>query len=247
MTRCSSRRSNGTSPADVAAYRAAVFDMDGLLVDSEVLWHQAELEILVPLGAAIDADQTRSTKGMFVDEVVAHYHALAPWGAPDQDEVVAQILTRVGDLVEEKGRLLPGAARTLERCGVLGPVALASSTPYALIDRTLRHFGLTDAFAVVHSAQDEPMGKPHPGVFLTAARRLGVPPARCLAFEDSPAGVRAAISASMGCVAVPAADERDDPAFALATLVLASLDDLDVRWLDEQFAPDGGADATPRR
>jgi beta-phosphoglucomutase-like phosphatase (HAD superfamily) len=228
----------------VAVYRAAVFDMDGLLVDSEVLWHQAEVEILVPLGADIDADATRTTKGMFVAEVVAHYQRLAPWPTPDVDAVVRAILSRVGDLVEERGQLLPGAARALALCGELGPLALASSTPYELIDRVLRHFGLVDAFEVVHSAQDEPLGKPDPGVFLTAARRLGVAPQRCLAFEDSPAGVRAAVAATMGCVAVPTAAERTDPAFALATLVLDSLADLDAEWLAARF---GRAASTPAR
>jgi len=223
----------------VAAYRAAVFDMDGLLVDSEVLWHQAELEILVPLGAPIDADATRGTKGMFVREVVEHYQRLAGWSAPSVDDVVVQVLARVGDLVEEQGRLLPGATRALELCGALGPLALASSTPRALIDRTLRHFSLQDRFVVVHSAEDEPSGKPHPGVFLTAAWRLGVPPEDCLAFEDSPAGVHAAVAATMGCVAVPAADERSDPAFGLATIVLETLEDLDAAWLAERFRADG--------
>lgn len=219
--------------------------MDGLLVDSEILWHQAELEILVPLGAAIDAHATRATKGMFVDEVVAHYHRLAPWRAPDVDAVVSQILGRVGDLVEERGHLLPGAARALALCGALGPLALASSTPYELIHRTLARFGLESAFDVIHSAQDEPLGKPHPGVFLTAARRLGVTPERCLAFEDSAAGVRAAVAATMGCVAVPARAERADPAFGLASLVLDSLEDLDGDWLTSRFEPRGAPITRP--
>ena len=223
----------------MAAYRASVFDMDGLLVDSEVLWHQAELEILVPLGATIDADATRSTKGMFVHEVVEHHHGLSGWTTPEVGVVAELLLDRVGELVEERGELLPGAERALALCGALGPLALASSTPYELIDRTLAHFGLGAAFDVVHSAEDEPLGKPDPGVFLTAARRLGVPPGRCLAFEDSPAGVRAAVAATMGCVAVPAREERADPTFALASLVLESLEDLDAAWLTARFDVSG--------
>lgn len=221
-------------------YRAAVFDLDGLLVDSEVLWHRAELEILVPLGASIDADGARSTKGMFVGEVVDHYHELVGWTAPPRSDVVMALLDRVGDLVEAEGRLMPGATRALELCARLGPCTLASSTPTALIRRVLAHFGLDGAFAVVHSAEDEVTGKPDPAVYLTTARLLGVPPASCLAFEDSPAGVRSALAARMGCVAVPAREDRANRAFLAATLVLDSLADLDERWLAEAFASRGG-------
>ena len=216
-------------------YAASVFDMDGLLVDSEVLWHEAELEILVPLGAPIDADGTRSTKGMFVREVVSHYHGLSPWRSPSIDEVVNLVLDRVGELVEAKGRLLPGATRALSLCRALGPVALASSTPMRLIDRTLRHFGLDGDFDVIHSAEDEPFGKPHPGVFLTTASLLGVAARVCLVFEDSAAGVAAAAAADMGCVAVPAPEERGLDGFAGATLVLDSLVELDEAWLAARF------------
>ncbi|HUD69178.1 MAG TPA: hexitol phosphatase HxpB [Acidimicrobiales bacterium] len=219
------------------AYAATIFDMDGLLVDSEILWHRAELEILVPLGAPIDADATRATKGMFVREVVGHYYGLAPWEAPSIGEVVDLVLDRVGELVEDVGRLLPGATRALSLCASLGPIALASSTPRRLIYRTLRHFGLDESFEVIHSAEDEPFGKPHPGVFLTTATMLGIAPRACLVFEDSVAGVVAAAAADMGCVAVPAADERGRAAFDSATLVLDSLADLEASWLTARFEP----------
>jgi sugar-phosphatase len=222
----------------VVAAVAAVFDLDGLLVDSEVLWHKAEVEILVPLGAAIDPEGARTTKGMFVREVVAHHQRLAGFDEGAIDALTAAVLARVGDLVEAEGRLLPGATRALDLCAERGPLALASSTPMALIHRILGTFGLDDAFAVVRSAEDEARGKPDPAVYRSAAAALHVDPERCIAFEDAPAGVRSAVAAGMRCVAVPARGEEGDGAFALATLVLDSLASLEVAWLDSQYAAD---------
>jgi sugar-phosphatase len=220
----------------VVSVRATIFDMDGLLIDSEILWHKAEVEIFGRLGVPISQSQDRSTKGMFVDEVVEYWYERFPWSAPSSEEVVKMLLERVGDLVEGEGRVLPGARRALDLASARGPIALASSTPLSLIYRCLDHFGLRDRFASVHSAEFEPCGKPHPGVFLTAARSLGVKPQNCLVVEDSAAGVLAAKAASMTVVAVPVREDRDLVAFALADLVLESLDDLSPEWLDEHFS-----------
>jgi sugar-phosphatase len=132
---------------------------------------------------------------------------------------------------------LPGAQRAIDLTSQRGPIALASSTPLALIEKVLEHFGLRDHFVSLHSAQFEPFGKPHPGVFLSAAASLGVAPDRCLVFEDSAAGVIAAKAARMTVLAVPTATDRVLPAFALADEVLASLEDLEEKWLDDLFAP----------
>ncbi len=156
--------------------QATLFDMDGLLIDSEILWHEAEIEIFGALGVDLGEATNRSTKGLFVDEVVEYWYERYPWSGPSKSEVVALLLARVGDLVEYKGRLLPGAERALELTLARGPVALASSTPMSLIERCLQHFGLADRFASLHSAEFEPFGKPHPGVFLTAAASLSVSP-----------------------------------------------------------------------
>lgn len=216
-------------------FEATLFDMDGLLIDSEILWHKAELEIFARLKVPMSASDGRSTKGLYVDEVVDYWYGIHPWEGPTPSDVSDELLTRVGDLVESEGRLMPGALRAIDLASERGPVALASSTPLALIERCLHHFNLTDRFASIHSAQFEPYGKPHPGVFLTAASSLGVRPTRCLVFEDSPAGVLAAKAASMFVVAVPTPDDRDDPVFAVADLVLTSLEELSAQWLEEQF------------
>jgi len=223
----------------VAPDGAAIFDLDGLLVDSEVLWHRAELELLVPLGAPIDADGTRATKGMFVDEVVRYWHDRARWAAPSEAEVIEALLARVGDLVQAEGHLLPGARRAVALCAQRGPVVLASSTPRRLIDRILGHFSMAGEFASIHSAEDEVYGKPHPAVFLTAAAAAGTAPSRCVVFEDSPAGVIAAKAARMTCVAVPSPDDRAARAFGIADVVLDSLEELDEHWLAEHYDPTG--------
>jgi sugar-phosphatase len=210
--------------------------MDGLLLDTEVLWHDAELEIFGRLGVPIPETENRSTKGMYVTDVVEYWYARYPWSGPSRDEVVSQLLERVGDLVESQGQMLPGAIRALDLASARGPIALASSTPLSLIYRCLDHFKLRDRFESIHSAELEPYGKPHPGVFLSAAGRLGVAAIDCLVIEDSAAGVLAAKAASMEVIAVPSPDDRTMPAFLLADLVLQSLDELSVAWLDERFS-----------
>ena len=185
--------------------------MDGLLLDSEILWHKAEMEIFGSLGVPLQDAMGRSTKGMYVNEVVEFWYAQYPWDGPSTDDVVDLLLARVGDLVETEGRLLPGATRALDLTGERGPLALASSTPMALIVRCLKHFGLLDRFAAIHSAEFEQYGKPHPGVFLSAAVSLGVAPTACLVLEDSAAGVLAAKAATMTVIAVPVIEDRRAP------------------------------------
>ncbi len=216
--------------------RATLFDMDGLLIDSEVLWHKAEVEIFGALGVPLDSDGGRSTKGMFVDEVVEYWFTRYPWPTPPPSLVVSSLLERVGELVETEGVLLPGALRALDLASAQGSIALASSTPLDLIYRCLDHFELRERFASIHSAEVEEFGKPHPAVFLRAAASLEVDPRECLVFEDSAVGVLAAKAGRMAVIAVPVEADRERPEFLLADLVLASLEALDEGWLDARFA-----------
>jgi len=225
-----------------AGFSASIFDMDGLLIDSEILWHEAEIDILGGLGVPLAADECRSTKGMFVDEVTEHWFARYPWTGPTPAEVAVTVVDRVIALVMEKGQLKPGAVHAIGMCTERGlPIAVASSSQYRLIDAALAHFDLRQYFALVHSAQDEDYGKPHPAVFLTAAAKLGAAPKRCLVWEDAPAGVLAAKAASMACIAVPEHGEGHHPAFGLADLVLDSLLEMDdARWValtERVFSP----------
>ena len=215
------------------ALTASIFDMDGLLIDSEVLWHEAEIEILGGLGVPLAVEGCRTTKGMFVDEVTEHWNRLYPWTGPTPAEVAVTIVDRVIELILTKGELKPGALHAIDLCAGRGlDLAVASSSQYRLIDLALGHFGLRDRFALVHSAEDEDYGKPHPAVFLTAAAKLGAVPRRCLVWEDAPAGVLAAKAASMACIAVPEHGEGSHPAFGLADLVVDSLLQVDGPAID---------------
>jgi mannitol-1-/sugar-/sorbitol-6-/2-deoxyglucose-6-phosphatase len=221
-----------TAPGGAASFAASIFDMDGLLIDSEILWHEAEIDILGGLGVPLAADGCRSTKGMFVGEVTEYWFARYPWSGPTPADIAVAIVDRVIALVLAKGELKPGALEAIALCAGRGlPLAVASSSQYRLIETALDHFGLRDHFALIHSAEDEDYGKPHPAVFLTAAAKLGVGPGRCLVWEDAPAGVLAAKAATMACIAVPEQGEEDQPAFGLADLVLGSLLEMDdARW-----------------
>ena len=205
--------------------------MDGLLIDSEPLWHEAEVEIFGRLGVPLARAETRSTKGMFVSEVTRYWFDRYPWSGPSPEAVADEVVERVGVLALEKGRPMPGAHQTVIEMAAVGPIALASSTPRRLINVILEYLGLTDAFETICSAEDEEYGKPHPAVFLTAAKALGVTPERCWVFEDAPAGVLAAKAGRMLCVAVPDPVDRAAPEILLADVILDSLEDLDLEEL----------------
>ena len=203
---------------------AVIFDMDGVLIDSEPIWQDVELDVLGRLGVPITRDRCKETMGFRVHETVAHWHAQYPWDGPDVDAVVEQIMAGVIDAIGQRGGPKAGAVEAVDFVASQGMrLAIASSSYYRVIDAVLTRLGLAGRFEVVHSAQDEEHGKPHPAVFLTAAAKLGVEPRRCVAIEDSPNGVLSAKRAGMACIAVPEPGTEDDPRYADADVVLASL------------------------
>lgn len=208
--------------------QAAIFDLDGLLIDSEPFWRRAEREVFAGLGVALTDADCASTMGLRVDEVVAHWGRLRPWQGASQEAVVEEVLERVEALVRGEGRAMEGVPEALEACRRRGwSLAVASSSPHRLIEAALETLKLREHFEATFSAEGQEYGKPHPGVFLEAARHLGVLPVHCLVLEDSLAGLVAAKAARMKAVAVPAPEDRSDPRWCLADLVLDSLIGLD--------------------
>lgn len=205
--------------------RAAIFDLDGLLVDSEPLWRRSEIEHFASVGLHLTDEQCAETTGIRIDEVVAIRHRQSPWPSPSVAEITSRIVDRMVGLVRTEVPAKPGAARAIELCAGAGlRLAVASSSPLRLIEAALAGLGLRDRFELVVSAEHERYGKPHPAVFLRTSDALGIAPVECLVLEDSLAGVVAAKAARMTCIAVP---ERPDPRFVLADLALPSLEALD--------------------
>ena len=206
--------------------------MDGVLIDTEPVWRAAQSAVFAGFGVALSERDLLDSTGQPIEELIPVWRRRA--SAPDpagteltDAEIADLIIDRVIAHVTAEGRPMPGVTAAIalfERCGLR--LAIASSSPLRLIDAVCDRLGLT-RITVRCSAMDEARGKPAPDVYLTAARRLGVAAANCLALEDSPAGVASARSAGMRCVAVPDPLLAADPRYREADLVLGSLTRLD--------------------
>ncbi|MDO8559236.1 MAG: hexitol phosphatase HxpB, partial [bacterium] len=169
---------------------------------------------------------TKETMGLRVDESVDYWFSRYPWKKPSKKEIENKIVARVVALVKEKGEAMPGVKKVIEFLANKNiPMAIASSSKTEIIDAVLEKISIRHYFKVIHSAENESYGKPHPGVYITTAKKMGISPEDCLAFEDSPNGVLAAKAAKMKCVAVPDRTMKDNKIFSIADAVIHSLED----------------------
>jgi sugar-phosphatase len=216
-------------------FRAAIFDLDGLLIDSEPLWQQAEIECFAEVGVRLTREQAQETLGLRSDEVVCLRFDEYGWDekAHPLEEVEERIIDRVVELIASDGQPMDGVYQALDHVEAKEMrLAVASSSRKRVIKAALESLGIRERFELTHSAEMELLGKPHPGVYLSTARKLDLPPAECVAFEDSLAGLEAAKKAGMACVAVPDRSVVGNLGFRKADLVLSSLADFDESaWL----------------
>jgi len=195
-------------------FQAVIFDMDGLLVDSEIVWHAAEEDLFKSLGVDYTTEARSLVVGMRVDEFMTVLHKHFNLTQPIE-ELVAQLNQMMVDRIPTQVKTKPGAPELLTFLKGRGALmAVASNSSAAIIDVTMKAQGWNDLFPIQCTADDEKAGKPAPDVYLTAARRLGVDPAQSVGVEDSPRGAQGVVNAQMTCLAVPDLSHTSPAAFA---------------------------------
>ncbi len=213
--------------------QAVVFDLDGVLIDTEEVWEQVRRAYVAAAGREFLPHTQQAMMGMSTGEWSRHLSVDVGVGRTPEI-VAAQVLEQMAARYREELPLIPGGVDAVRRLGERFPLALASSSARILIDQVLETAGLTDAFQVTFSTEQVPRGKPAPDVYLTAVQHLGLPPEVCAAVEDSSNGLRAAAAAGLAVIAVPHATYPPAPdALAAADLVLRSLDELTVEAVEK--------------
>jgi HAD superfamily hydrolase (TIGR01509 family) len=205
---------------------AGVFDLDGVLVDSEHVWDAARKELAAERGRPWPEQATRDMMGMSSLEWSRYMHEVV--GLPEPpEEISAEVVRRLEEIYRRELPLIDGAAEAVKRVAERWPLGLASSSNRELIDLVLELSGLARYFRVTVSSEEVPRGKPAPDVYLEAARRLGVASASCAAVEDSENGIRSAKAAGMYVLAIPnLVFPPAEDALALADDVLTSIEEL---------------------
>ncbi len=198
-----------------------LFDMDGLLLDTEPLWGESMLRVAQKHNIPITAKRFKETTGLRIYEVTDHWSIHYPWEGKTSKEVADEIL--------DDGSVLKGVEHTLQLLKKHKyKIGLASSSPKHMIDALVDHFDLTKYFDVITSADVVELGKPHPAVFIHCAASLGSKANECVVLEDSVNGMIAGKAARMKVIVIPDDLHFDDPRFSLADAKLRSMEDFDL-------------------
>ncbi len=204
-------------------YTTAIFDMDGVLIDSEPFWRIAEKAVFREEGVEITDAMCLDVQGMKAEHVVAKWVGMFPGLKYSVEHYTGRIIDGVYQLIQEHGCVMDGIIDALEFFRERGcRILVASASNYRLINAVVDKLGIRKYFDVLHSSEDEKLGKPHPDVFIHAAERVGARPGECVVIEDSANGVRAGKSANMAVIAIPAAASFSNPVFDLADWKLRS-------------------------
>jgi len=216
---------------------AIVFDLDGVIVDSEELWDEVRAGLARERGGRWSDQAQADMMGMSSTEWSRYMHDVI--GLPETpEEISREVVERMLERYSERLPLIDGAVDAVKKLAVNWPLAVASSSNRRLIDRVLEVSGLTPFFKVTVSSEEVSRGKPAPDVYVEAAQRLGAERTRCVAIEDSASGIRSAHAAGMHVVAIP--NRAFPPAaevLAQADIVLDSIQGLGPQPITEAVRP----------
>lgn len=202
---------------DLTRFDAVIFDMDGVLIDSEPVWKIAMEEVFASVGCHLTRKDFEKTVGLRLDEVIAYWYKYAPWEGAGPEEVLEQIIQKMVFYLRRDGKALPGVVEALTFFRAKGlKIGLATSSYRILIDAVLETLNIQSFFDFTHSAEDETHGKPHPAVYLSTAQALQVEPTHCLVIEDSINGVIAGKAARMSVICIPEKTHAPNPKLIIA-------------------------------
>ncbi|HYC28371.1 MAG TPA: hexitol phosphatase HxpB, partial [Chitinophagaceae bacterium] len=209
-----------------------LFDMDGLLLDTEPLWGECMLRVAGNHKIPITAEKFKETTGLRIYEVTDFWGHRYPWEGSTPVQVADEILDDIIYCSKERGKVLPGVVQSLELLKANDyKIGLASSSPMRMIDDLVSHFNLKHYFDTIVSADVVELGKPHPAVFLHAAKELDSNPLQCVVLEDSLNGLLAGKAARMKVIIVPDVLHYHKPEFVLADAKLTSMEEFDLELL----------------
>ena len=207
--------------------KAVIYDMDGVLIDSEPLWRQAEIETFAKVGLSFTDEMCMQTMGMRTSEVIEYWYKITPWTGKTRKEVEDELMQRVTQLIIDEGDAMKGVVYSLNYFKEKGlKIALASSSATSLITAVIKKLQIKEYFEVIESAEFLDFGKPHPEIFIKTARKLRVHANECLVIEDSFNGVLAAKSAMMKVVAIPDKESKTNARFVIADYKLDDLEQI---------------------
>ena len=202
---------------DLSSFDAVIFDMDGVLIDSEPLWKIAMEEVFKSVGCSLTRKDFQKTVGLRLDEVIQYWYEHTGWENATPKEVEEAIVRRMIELLNENRTPLTGVIETLEFLKLKGKkIGLATSSYAVLIDTVLNALFIRQYFDFTHSAENESHGKPHPAVYLTVADQLQIQPKKCLVIEDSLNGIISGKAARMTVVCIPEKSHSPEPKLSLA-------------------------------
>lgn len=207
--------------------KAAVFDMDGTLINSEPIWQKVIIGKMREWGAEVSDDAYLATVGLDTPSLCVKFRAQYEITSLSAEAMLDEIHKTVITTISAEGQWMPGAQEAVKLAKSLNiPVGLATASDQEILDAMAEHFGFGEMFATLCCADEVPISKPNPGLYLLACERLGVRPQDAIAFEDSINGLLAAKSAQMTCIAIPDLLSPDDKRYGIADRVLNSLTEL---------------------